>query len=134
MNNPLQEGKASSQTEPAKHRTYRVISDYQSAYTDPLIISAGDQLRIGERESEWPGWLWCTTEQGISRWVPQAYVAREGDTALVLNDYDATELSVRAGEGLVAAQEESGWLWCTNRNGESGWVPVENLSSQAEHD
>jgi hypothetical protein len=120
--------------EPARRRICRVISDYQSAYPDPLIISAGDRLRIGERKSEWPGWLWCTTQQGKDGWVPQAYVAREGNTGLALDDYDATELSVRAGEDLFAAQEESGWLWCTNQRDQSGWVPAENLRCKAKND
>jgi hypothetical protein len=59
--------------------------------------------------------------------VPQAYVERQGDTGIALRAYDATELSVRAGETLVAGEEESGWIWCTNQEDQSGWVPAENL-------
>lgn len=134
VTSPRHEVKTDPKVERSKHRLWHVVSDYQSAYPDPLIISAEDRLRVSDRKSEWPGWLWCTTRQGKSRWVPQSYLAREGDMALVLEDYDATELSVRAGEDLAATKEESGWLWCTNQRGQSGWVPAENLSRQADHD
>ena len=33
---------------------------------------------------------------------------------------------VRAGEALVVGKEDPeypGWIWCTDRNGKSGWVP-----------
>jgi hypothetical protein len=42
-------------------------------------------------------------------------------------DYDATELSVEVGEKLTMGEEESGWAWCTNREGRRGWVPLEHL-------
>ena len=36
----------------------------------------------------------------------------------------AVELAVQAGDDLIVTREESGWLWCTNRRGASGWVPA----------
>jgi hypothetical protein len=45
----------------------------------------------------------------------------------MLRDYDATELSADVGEELAASQEESGWIWCTNRAGRTGWVPLDNV-------
>jgi len=105
-----------------------VVAAYESAYTAPLIFSGGEELAIGEKESEWDGWVWCTNREGKSRWVPEAYVDRRGDTCVMLRDYEATELSVSAGEELsITGQAESGWVWCTNRAGQGGWVPVDNL-------
>jgi hypothetical protein len=105
----------------------RVISEYQSAYTDPLRFRAGEELAIGEKETSWRGWVWCTSRDGKSRWVPERYVERRGDTCIVLYDYEATELSVSVGEELAFGKEESDWLWCTNRAGRSGWVPADNV-------
>lgn len=115
-------------------RICRVISAYRAAYPDPLVIHAGEVLAVGEKESEWSGWIWCTNRSGKSRWVPEVYVDRKGDTCVALCDYDATELSVRVGEELVAGQEAAGWLWCTNREGQRGWVPKEHLSCGFETD
>jgi hypothetical protein len=103
----------------------RVVSDYESAYPDPLVISAGEELTIGAKGSSWSGWIWCTTRDGRSRWVPENYIKRKGDTGRALCDYEATELSVRVGEELIMGQEESGWIWCTNQEGRSGWVPAD---------
>ena len=110
-----------------RHRVCRAIAAYRSPYSGPFVLHPGDPLTIGDRKSEWSGWLWCTDRRGESRWVPEAYVERRGDIGMALCDYDATELSVQVGEELLVDREESGWIWCTNRRGKSGWVPVENL-------
>ena len=113
---------------PDRQQTYRVIAGYEAAYPDPLIIRAGERLTVGDRKTTWEGWLWCTNHDGQSRWVPGIYVQRQGNTGLALCDYDATELTVHAGEELVADQEAADWLWCTNQQGQSGWVPIANLA------
>lgn len=108
-------------------RPCQVIAAYDTPYSDPIMVQAGDEMTVGERESKWPGWLWCTAPDGKSGWVPASYLKRDGDLAVALCDYDATELTVRVGEQLLAGKEESDWIWCTNQKGHSGWVPVENL-------
>ena len=106
-------------------RICRVTSAYESPYTAPVVFSAGEKLATGKKEG---GWVWCTKRDGESRWVPEAYIEREGgDTAVMRRDYEATELSVTTGEELVMGEEESDWAWCTNQEGRSGWVPVENV-------
>jgi uncharacterized protein YgiM (DUF1202 family) len=112
-----------------RQRTCRVIAAYESAYVDPVVFSAGEELTISERESEWAGWVWCTSQAGQSRWVPEKHVERRGDSYVMLRDYEATELSVSVGEVLATGEEESGWIWCTNQAGQSGWVPVDNVST-----
>ncbi len=108
-------------------RTGRVNLAYQKAYADPIRMQAGEALSIGDKETEWPGWIWCTGRNGKSGWVPAKYVERQDHTGIALYDYDATELSVSAGQMLSLGQEESGWVWCTNQEGQSGWVPLECL-------
>jgi len=105
----------------------RVIKEYQSPYTHPLVFSTGKELTVSEKEGEWGGWVWCTNQDGNSRWVPEAYVERKGDTAVMRCDYEATELSVTVGEELLMGKEESGWIWCTSQKGQSGWVPADNV-------
>ena len=56
--------------------------------------------------------------------MPVAYLERRGETMVARRDYDAVELAVQAGDDLIVTREESGWLWCTNRRGASGWVPA----------
>jgi uncharacterized protein YgiM (DUF1202 family) len=106
-------------------RVGRVIRDYDSPYSEPIIMRAGEKVSVGERESEWEGWIWCTAAKEKSRWVPESYVQRCGDVATLLRDYEATELSVRAGDEVLLGQEVAGWVWCTNERGHGGWVPAD---------
>ena len=105
----------------------RVIEDYESAYPDPLRLRKGERVAVEERECEWPGWLWATDSSGRAGWIPAAYLSVSDDAGELLRDYDATELSVRTSEELVVEKEESGWLWCTNRAGQHGWVPANHV-------
>jgi len=90
-------------------------------------MKSGDVLTVGKRDIEWGGWIWCTNSSGESRWVPESYLEIEGNSGVANIDYESTELDVQAGEILILGQEESGWFWCTNQAGKSGWVPIKNL-------
>jgi hypothetical protein len=58
--------------------------------------------------------------------MAERYLELRGDDGGVAQrDYDATELSVEAGDELAVLGEEGGWLWCASARGERGWVPVE---------
>ncbi|SYZ73438.1 conserved hypothetical protein [Candidatus Zixiibacteriota bacterium] len=105
-----------------------VKKDYKAAYPDPLIAFEGDTLLIGKEDTEYPGWIWCKNFCGKSGWVPKNYISINHNRAILLRDYDATELSVSTGERLIILKEESGWYWCRNKNDQKGWVPRRNIS------
>ncbi|MFX1312445.1 MAG: SH3 domain-containing protein [Promethearchaeota archaeon] len=108
-------------------KSYQVIEDYNSNYTDPLVITKNEKLTIGEKLSEWSGWIWCTNRFGKSRWVPKSYIEINGKTCKVKQDYEATELSVKIGDILIAEKEEADWILATNERGKRGWVPLRNV-------
>lgn len=110
-----------------KEKKCRVMEDYNSPYTEPLLITKGEILSIGEKESEWSGWIWCTNKEGKSRWVPENYLEIDGNTGKANQDYNATELTVSIGEELIIEEEEADWFWVTNQQGKSGWVPIKNV-------
>ena len=125
LNNPQNpEGR---QSKDKRQISYLVILDYHSAYPDPLILKAGEILKVEERKCEYGEWLWCTTREGKSGWVPEPYLKRQGDSGELLYDYDATELTVKAGEEVIAGEKACDWLWCTNNEGKKGWVPEKCL-------
>ena len=107
---------------------HRVIKSYESPYTEPLTLPRGERLRWEPLECQWPGWVWCTTEGGESRWVPENWVEKEGECCVLQRPYTATELNVEEGETVTVLLMESGWGWVTNESGQSGWVPLENLA------
>lgn len=110
-----------------KGKSCRVIENYESPYTDPFIVTKGEILSIGEKESEWAGWIWCTNKFGESRWVPENYLEIHGNTCKAKQDYNATELSVKVGEELIIVKEEAEWYWVISQQGKEGWVPKRNV-------
>ena len=61
-------------------RKCRVIEEYKSPYTDPLIMNKGEIVSIKEKDCEWSGWIWCTNTMGESRWVPENFLEIKGDS------------------------------------------------------
>jgi uncharacterized protein YgiM (DUF1202 family) len=106
----------------------RVTLAHETVYDDPLIIKAGEMVAVGRNDTRWPSWVWCTTQIGKSGWIPENYLDRTNSQATARRDYDATELSANLGEEVVVGYEESGWIWCTNRQGHSGWLPADNVT------
>lgn len=108
----------------------RVVSDYRSAYPDPLVLQRGAKLRVSDKTSPWPGWLWGEDTNGKKGWIPTSFVNRRGDTGEMNRDYDATELSVKKGDRLTVLDEEAGWVWVDGPDGRRGWVPKENIEME----
>lgn len=105
-------------------RRARIKTAYATQYHDPIVMREGESVSIGERDTEFLGWVWCTDSGGKSGWCPERMLRfRDDGTAVFTQDYSARELDVTAGESVVVEHEESGWVWVTRDNGESGWVP-----------
>ncbi len=106
----------------------RVIADYQAPYPDPISGRAGDRVVLDDsRKTDLRGWAWATNASGKGGWVPKNYLERHGGIGVLRCDYDAIELTVRAGEMLTCHKEESGFIWATNQAGQEGWVPVTHV-------
>jgi hypothetical protein len=94
----------------------------------PLRLSVGQHVQVGERDTEWPEFVFVTAQHG-SGWVPARHLSAQSGSAVVRAAYDTTELPTETGEVLevVAEDRESGWLWCQSSSGREGWVPVKTL-------
>jgi hypothetical protein len=103
----------------------RVVRDHAAQYPDAPAFKAGESVVCGKTDPEAPGWIWCTGGDGRSAWVPLRIIQRGDDIAagVILEDYDARELTVEAGETLAILAIESGWVWAENSSGHRGWIP-----------
>ncbi|HEU5383879.1 MAG TPA: SH3 domain-containing protein [Ktedonobacteraceae bacterium] len=115
-------------------RTCRVARDYQAEFPDPIAVEAGDAFTVSARTSAWEDnpawmWVWCTDQRGKSGWVPKNIIQMEtdGQTGTTQATYNARELTVTAGQELSIEQEESGWFWCCDQQGNRGWVPISHI-------
>lgn len=41
---------------------------------------------LQRRETDWPGWIWCTNDSGKSTWVPESWVQIDGDSCVLRRD------------------------------------------------
>ncbi|MFX1375161.1 MAG: SH3 domain-containing protein [Promethearchaeota archaeon] len=110
-----------------KFKYCKVIAEYRSPFPDPVKLQEHERVQIIKKESEWPGWVWCISKNGKEGWVPKSYLEIHGKSAILLQDYDATELTVAVGEELIIENQESGWIWGSNKEGKKGWVPLKNV-------
>ena len=109
-----------------------IVADYAASNADPIAFAQGEAVVVSDRVDAWAGnpawlWVWCTDARSKSGWVPAAYIQRRGEASVALREYRADELTVRAGEEVAVGADESGWLWCSNQHGHSGWVPRDHV-------
>lgn len=110
-----------------KEKYCKVIAEYKSPFPNPLKIRKGDQVQLIEKESEWPGWIWCISKNGKEGWIPKSYLKIQDNHANMVEDYDATELTAKVGEEFVIKEEESGWFLVSGKEGRKGWIPIKNV-------
>lgn len=101
---------------------YQVVIDHQASYPYSLELRVGEKVTISRRKEK--GWVWCTDKEGVGAWIPEKYLKRKEDVGTMKVDYNSTELTASIGERLRPIKEESGWVWCTNQNGQNGWIPL----------
>jgi hypothetical protein len=107
-----------------------VLEDNEPTYLDPIQVSKGDLLIVGEEDSEYPGWIWCENQQGKRGWVPDDCIETSGSVSRAKYDYSAVELRAHTGELLIPIQYKYGWVQCSNGDGARGWLPLTKVREQ----
>lgn len=107
-------------------RTWTVVERYERSRENPVRGEAGDELQVG-RSDDWSGheWRWCTDGRGRRGWVADEALDVRGERGVLRRDFDAVELTVSAGDQVFGSEIVAGWLWATDADGESGWLPLE---------
>lgn len=105
-----------------------VVTPHVSNYPDPVRFRRGERVRVGAPDRNHPGWIRVRDAKGRSGWAPEKFLDSIGDgLAIALEDYDATELDVVAGERLNVHRLVSGWYWVSDAHGRTGWVPAQAI-------
>ena len=94
----------------------------------PIRVVPGERVRAGQRDAEWPAFVFVTTGGGAG-WIPERHLDTSSDPAVVVTGYDTTELATTAGEHLILVERDdpSGWAWVRNTTGREGWVPLRTV-------
>jgi hypothetical protein len=98
----------------------------------PIQVSPGQQVQTGQRDDEWPAFVFVTTDDGAG-WVPERYLDTSRDPVVVISGYDTTELATATGEELILIKRDdpSGWAWVRNAAGREGWVPLSTVGEMS---
>ena len=109
----------------------RVIVEHRPSRTPPIKLRPADNVHVYERDDEWPAFVKVATPNGASGWVPSRYLSATQGEAMVVTPYDTREVAGEPGEVLTVIErdDESGWLWCRNQNGEEGWLPSRSVET-----
>jgi hypothetical protein len=108
--------------------TVRAVKSHEIPGRPPIQVAAGQSVRVGEQDTTWPAFVFVTIPGG-SGWVPARHIDTGAEPAVMLADYDTTELPTTAGELLtvLAVDEPSRWSWVRNGAGREGWVPNDTI-------
>jgi len=101
-----------------------LTADHAIPARAPLVVRPGEVVQVGDRDTEWPAFVFVTTAHGTG-WVPARHIDVDGPSGVVRVGYDTTELPAEAGEVVEVVEDdpESGWAWCRNADGRAGWIP-----------
>ncbi len=113
----------------------RVVRDYRTQYANPIRFAQGDVVTLGERDTEWPAFVWTITADGNAGWAPVDWLKPLGDgRAEALRDYSAQELDACAGDEIELQYALGGWWWATAPDGRNGWIPEDCSAAIEERD
>ena len=106
----------------------RATAPHEIPDRPPIQVVPGQHVRVGQRDTEWPAFVFITTGSGAG-WVPERYLDTSSDPAKALTSYDTTELATTAGEELILIERDdpSGWARVRNVAGSEGWVPLRTI-------
>ena len=105
-----------------------VIKSWTATYPDPIQVVEGEPIELDGRTDVWDGhtWLWAKSRNGKEGWIPDCIVS-ETNPVTATEDYTAMELTCHKGETLWGEKVQHGWVFCSIRNGQRGWVPERNI-------
>ncbi len=114
----------------------RVTEGFRPGFFDGLsprlILRPGDHVTVDldETSAAWPAFVRVTNDAGVNGWVPRRFLSGSGPERTALRPYDTSTLDPARGEVLevVETDVESGWLWCRDPQGRTGWFPIRQLA------
>ena len=107
----------------------KVVATHRPSQTPPIQVRPGDPVQVHERDDEWPAFVKVTTPAGGSGWIPSRHLSVPAGSATVITAYNTQELAGLPDEVLTVVErdDESGWHWCRNAQGQEGWIPIRSV-------
>ena len=100
-----------------------IVKAHAPSFNYHVVMERDEMVHYERKETDSPGWIWCTNSRGESCWIPEDWVQIQGARGRLRREYNSKELAVHAGEWIEVHLIESGWAWITTATGETGWIP-----------
>ncbi|MEH6422409.1 SH3 domain-containing protein [Pseudomonas sp. CGJS7] len=104
-----------------------MLVDHRAPDRPAIRIARGDTLSLGERDHEWPQFVWAVQADGLGGWAPASLFDRDRGAATAQSDYDTVELDAAAGAVVRLHHELAQWWWASDAHGRQGWIPARAL-------
>lgn len=113
-------------------KTWKAIASHTTAYKNPIQLSKGEIVKLGNLapEENWKDWIWAENDNQLGGWVPVQIIENleDGKQALILENYSAKELDITKDELVIKIKSLNGWSWVRKiSNNDEGWLPDEVL-------
>ena len=112
----------------------RVIAAHRAPERPAIRVAPGEAVTLGERDQDWPEFVWTTLANGLGGWIPSVLFDRDRGEATAQQDYDTRELDADVGDELLLHHELAGWWWAENADGAQGWIPARVLETIEDND
>jgi hypothetical protein len=100
-----------------------VIAQHLGEGAFPTFVK-GTPITMGEECSHFLHWYPCVIEK-YETYVPECFVC----DGKLIRDYNPTELIAEVGDDLEVREIVYAWLFATNAEGVTGWIPAESVVS-----
>ena len=108
-------------------RRARVVVSHRAPDRPAIQVARGETVTLGDRDRDWPQFVWTTIAEGHGGWMPAAIFDADHGSATAMSDYDTRELDADSDEILVLHYELAQWWWAENSKGLQGWIPARAL-------
>ena len=115
-------------------RRARVIAAHRAPDRAPIQVASGDPVTLGDRDTDWPQFVWTTLASGLGGWIPSSLFDAERGEARAQQAYDSRELDAEVGDLLILHRELADWWWAENEAGACGWIPARALDMMDDPD
>ncbi|RNF84412.1 SH3 domain-containing protein [Montanilutibacter psychrotolerans] len=108
-------------------RRARVVVAHRAPDRPAIRVRRGDAVVLGNRDRDWPQFVWTVVEGGNGGWVPAELFDTDHGRATALADYDTRELDADADQVVQLHHEMARWWWAEDDTGAQGWIPERAL-------
>ena len=98
----------------------KVLQEHRGEGQFPTFPKGTKVILTGEEDTHFLHWYPCEID-GYQTYIPDSFI----NDSVLNRDYNPTELVQNAGDILTVNEIVNAWLYASNENEQTGWIPAE---------